>query len=265
VRVFFGLPPRLRLLARAFRRLRRLPHHRRILAERRTPLVVAHHVVAFHPQPQIGNRQMHPPRGIRRVQAVRPRLQPVVEQAQASLSSSPPGIVHNHVLRHSRPRVVHRLALQIVHARLWRGDFDDQRRTRPLDRHVERAPVLPLRHAGDDHHIRSVRTHIGKIPRDAHIAEDDGDASGFEARAQHRRQVHPVGLVTVAMHDEISRFRVQDVLQRERNLFQVMGVVGGRARHETPAVAERIGVWRRVWRRGTMGGRPGHEPCLLGR
>ena len=51
LRVSFGLPPRLRLLARAFRRFRRLPHHRRILAERRTPLVVADHVVAFHPQP----------------------------------------------------------------------------------------------------------------------------------------------------------------------------------------------------------------------
>jgi hypothetical protein len=157
------------------------------------------------------------------------------------------------------------LDLQIVRARLRRGDFDDQRRTRPLDRHVEGAPILPLRHAGDDHHIRSVRTQVGNIPRDTHIAERDGHASGFKARAQHRRQVHPVGLVTVAVHNEVSGFRVQNVLQRERNLFQVVGVVGSGARHETPAVAERIGVGRRVWRRGTMGGRPGHEPCLLGR
>ncbi len=36
---------------RPFRCFRRLPHHRRILAERRPPLVVAHHVVAFHSQP----------------------------------------------------------------------------------------------------------------------------------------------------------------------------------------------------------------------
>ncbi len=51
LRALFGLPPCLRLPSRLFRRFHRLPHHRRVIAERDSPLVVAHHVVAFHPQP----------------------------------------------------------------------------------------------------------------------------------------------------------------------------------------------------------------------
>jgi hypothetical protein len=113
-------------------------------------------------------------------------------------------------------------------------------RRAPFDRHVERAPALAFGDAGDDHHIRPVRAQVGDIPRDAHIAEHNRCAGGFQTRAQHRHQVHPVGFVTVAVHDEISHVRVQHVVEGQRNLFEMLGVLRRRARHEAPPVAERV-------------------------
>ena len=122
-------------------------------------------------------------------------------------------------------------------------------RRAPFDRHVERAPALAFGDAGDDHHIRPVRAQVGDIPRDAHIAEHNRCAGRLQPRAQHRHQVHPVGFVTVAVHDEISHFRVQDILKGQRNLFQMMRIVGGGTRHEAPAVAKRVVGRRRARRR----------------
>ena len=110
----------------------------------------------------------------------------------------------------------------------------------PFDRHVERAPVLAFGDAGDDHHIRTVRAQVGDVPRDAHVAKHNRCAGRLQPCAQHGGEVHPVGFVTVAVHDEISHFRVQHVVEGKRNLFEMMGVIGRRARHETPPVAERV-------------------------
>jgi hypothetical protein len=107
-----------------------LPHYRRIVAERRAALVVAHHVIPFHPQPQIGDHQIRPPRCVRRASPIDPSVQPVVQQPHPP-RPAPPDAVHNHVLRHPRPRIVRHLPLQVVHPRLRRRDLDDQRQARP--------------------------------------------------------------------------------------------------------------------------------------
>ncbi|ABU56456.1 hypothetical protein Rcas_0323 [Roseiflexus castenholzii DSM 13941] len=250
----FRLPLRLfRLPLRSCCCLRRLPHDGRVATERYAAFVVADNVIPLDTQPQVGDHQMHPPCCVRRVQPVRIPLQPIVKQAQTSLTTAATHIVHNHVLRHPRARVVLHLALQVVLARLRRGDLDDQRRTRAFDRHLECAPVLPFADAGNDHHIRSVRTQVGDVPGNAHIAQDDGDPRLLQTGAQHGGEVHPVGRVAAAVHNEISRFRVQDVLERQRNLFQVMGIIGSWARHEAPAIAEGIVGGRRIRRLGGDG------------
>ncbi len=54
-----------------------------------------------------------------------------------------------------------------------RGDFDDQRRTHSLLRHIERAPVLRLANAKDHCYIGAMRLQVLHIPGDAYIVEDD--------------------------------------------------------------------------------------------
>jgi hypothetical protein len=232
--------PCCRLLRPRFR-LRRLPHHRHIVPDLPPRCVIAHHVVAPYAQPYVGNRQVHSPVGIRRLQPVRRTFQAIVEQPQPPHPAAP-RIVHNHVLRHPRPRVMLHLDHHVVLARVWRNDLDDQRRARPLDCNLKRAPVAPFAHAGDDHHVRSVRAQVGEVPRDAHIAEHNRPTGRLQARAQHRSEVHPVGLVAIAVHDEVSHFRMEHVVEGERNLFEVMGIIGGGTRHEAPPVAERVSV-----------------------
>jgi hypothetical protein len=65
-------------------------------------------------------------------------------------------------------------------------------------------------------------------------------APDASSRAQHGGEVHPVGFVTVAVHDEISHVRVQHVVEGQRNLFEMLGVVGRRAQHVAPPVAEGV-------------------------
>ena len=81
------------------------------------------------------------------------------------------------------------------------------------------------------------------------IAPRDGSR-----RAQHGGEVHPVSLVEIAVHDEVSHFRVQHIFKRKRHLFEVTGIIGGGTQHETPPVAERVGigvgVGNRLWRGG---------------
>jgi hypothetical protein len=113
-------------------------------------------------------------------------------------------------------------------------------RRAPFDRHVERAPALAFGDAGDDHHIRPVRAQVGDVPRDAHVAKHNRCAGRLQPCAQHRHQVHPFGFVTVAVHDEISHVRVQHVVEGQRNLFEMLGVVGRRAQHVAPPVAEGV-------------------------
>ena len=81
------------------------------------------------------------------------------------------------------------------------------------------------------------------------IAPRDGSR-----RAQHGGEVHPVGLVEIAVHDEVSHFRMEHVVEGERHLFEVRGIIGGGTRHEAPPIAERVGIsvgeGNRLWRRG---------------
>ncbi len=100
----------------------------------------------------------------------------------------------------------------------------------------------PFVHAGDDHHVRSVRAQAGEVSRDAHIAEHNRPTGRLQAGVRHGSEVHAVGLVAVAMHDEVSNFTMERIVEGERNPFEVIGIIGSGTRHKAPPVAKRVGI-----------------------